>query len=216
MAGHDRESDKNAMELAVSIQLPELPYALDALEPQISRRTLEFHYGKHHRGYVNKLNAAIVDTDYAGKSLEQIVLESHKAADNAVFDNAAQVWNHTFLWNSMTPDGPLEPSGALADAMQSSFGDHDGFRAKFKESALGQFGSGWTWLVSSSDGLEIVSTGNAETPITDGLTPLLTLDVWEHAYYLDYQNGRDRYAGAFIDALAYWDFAEANLVKVLR
>lgn len=194
----------------MTIQLPDLPYALDALEPHISRRTLEFHYGKHHQGYVNKLNAAIASTDYAGDSLERIVIEAHRASDKAVFNNAAQVWNHAFLWNSMTPDGPIEPSGPLADVIKENFGDLDGFRANFRKSALGQFGSGWTWLVASSNGLDIVSTGNAETPITSGLTPLLTLDVWEHAYYLDYQNQRDAYVDTYLNKLINWAFAEEN------
>lgn len=198
------------MEQDVTIELPDLPYAMDALEPHLSQRTLEFHYGKHHRGYVDKLNAAIEDTDYAGKNLEEIIRGANRASDMAVFNNAAQIWNHTFLWNSMTPDGPGEPGGALADAINDRFGDLEGFRAKFKEAARGQFGSGWTWLVATSDGLDVVSTGNAGTPLTDEVTPLLTLDVWEHAYYLDYQNQRAAYIDTFLNDLIHWNFAERN------
>jgi len=194
----------------MSIALPDLPYAADALEPHISRQTLEFHHGKHHKAYVDKLNAAIDGTDYEGRSLEAIIAASHKAADTGVFNNAAQAWNHTFLWNSMSPTGGGEPSGALAEAINARFGDLAGLRKKFKAAALGQFGSGWTWLVRKGGTLEVVSTGNAETPLTDGSTPLLTLDVWEHAYYLDYQNKRDAYIDAYLDSLMNWDFAAHN------
>ena len=194
----------------MSISLPELPYTADALEPHISARTLEFHHGKHHKAYVDKLNAAIDGTDYSGHSLEAIIDASHKAKDGAVFNNAAQAWNHTFLWNSMSPTGGGEPKGALAEALNARFGDLAGFRAKFKAAALGQFGSGWTWLVRRAGVLDIISTGNAKTPITDGMTPLLTLDVWEHAYYLDYQNKRDAYIDAYLDKLINWDFAAQN------
>ena len=194
----------------MSIQLPELPYAADALEPHISARTLEFHHGKHHKAYVDKLNAAIAGTDYEGQTLEAIIASSHKASETGAFNNAAQAWNHTFLWNSMSPTGGGEPKGALGDAINSRYGSHEGFREKFKAAALGQFGSGWTWLVRNGGVLDIVSTGNAETPLTDDLTPLLTLDVWEHAYYLDYQNKRDAYIDAFLDKLINWDFAAQN------
>jgi Fe-Mn family superoxide dismutase len=194
----------------MSIKLPDLPYPADALEPHISARTLEFHHGKHHKAYVDKLNAAIDGTEYDDHTLETIIAASHEASDAGVFNNAAQIWNHTFLWNSMSPQGGGEPKGALADAISASFGDLAGFREKFKASALGQFGSGWTWLVSKGGTLDIVSTGNAETPLTDGITPLLTLDVWEHAYYLDYQNRRDAYIDAFLGELINWDFAGRN------
>ena len=194
----------------MSITLPDLPYPADALEPHISARTLEFHHGKHHKAYVDKLNAAIGGTEYDDHTLETIIAASHEASDAGVFNNAAQIWNHTFLWNSMSPQGGGEPRGALAEAINASFGDLAGFREKFKASALGQFGSGWTWLVSKGGTLEIVSTGNAETPLTDGITPLLTLDVWEHAYYLDYQNRRDAYIDAFLGELINWDFAGQN------
>jgi Fe-Mn family superoxide dismutase len=194
----------------MSIAFPDLPYAADALEPHISRRTLEFHHGKHHKAYVDKLNAAIAGTEHEGRSLEAIIDASHKAANPGVFNNAAQAWNHTFLWNSMSPTGGGEPNGALAEAINARFGNLAGFREKFKAAALGQFGSGWTWLVRRGGTLEIVSTGNAETPLTDGSTPLLTLDVWEHAYYLDYQNKRDAYIDAYLDRLINWAFAEHN------
>ncbi len=194
----------------MSIEFPDLPYAGDALEPHVSAQTLEFHHGKHHRAYVDKLNAAIAGTDYEGHTLEAIISAAHDAADGAVFNNAAQAWNHTFLWHSMSPSGGGEPGGALADAINARFGSLDGFRDEFRKAALGQFGSGWAWLVQTPDGLEIATTGNAETPLTDGLTPLLTLDVWEHAYYLDYQNKRDTYIDAFLDRLINWDFAARN------
>ncbi len=194
----------------MSIEFPALPYATDALEPNVSARTLEFHHGKHHKAYVDKLNAAITGTAYDGQPLEAIIAAAHEAADAGVFNNAAQAWNHTFLWHSMSPSGGGEPSGPLAEAISARFGDLDGFRTEFKKAALGQFGSGWTWLVRSADGLEIVSTGNAATPMTEGLTPLLTLDVWEHAYYLDYQNKRDAYIDAFLNELINWDFAAEN------
>jgi Fe-Mn family superoxide dismutase len=194
----------------MSIELPDLPYAIDALEPHVSATTLQFHHGKHHKAYVDKLNAAIAGTEYEGHSLEAIITASHKAADAGVFNNAAQAWNHTFLWHSMTPSGGGEPDGALAEAINTRFGNLAGFRDAFKAAALGQFGSGWTWLVRKAGALEIVSTGNAETPLTDGLTPLLTLDVWEHAYYLDYQNQRDAYIDAYLDRLINWDFAAQN------
>ena len=192
------------------IDFSDLPYAADALEPNVSARTLEFHHGKHHKAYVDKLNAAIAGTDYENLPLESIIAASYEAADSAVFNNAAQAWTHTFLWHSMSPQGGGEPSGALAEAIGERFGDLEGFKAAFKASALGQFGSGWTWLVRTAQGLDVVSTGNAETPLTDGATPLLTLDVWEHAYYLDYQNKRDAYIDAFLSKLINWEFAAQN------
>jgi Fe-Mn family superoxide dismutase len=202
-------------DMEIMITLPELPYALDALEPHVSATTLEFHYGKHHNAYVDKLNDAISGTDYEGQSLEAIIAVSHKASDASAFDagvfnNGAQVWNHTFLWHSMSPAGGGEPGGALGEAINARFGSVNAFREKFKAAALGQFGSGWTWLVRKGGALEIVSTGNAETPLTQGFTPLLTLDVWEHAYYLDYQNKRDAYIDAFLDNLINWEFAAKN------
>jgi Fe-Mn family superoxide dismutase len=159
---------------------------------------------------LDKLNAAITGSEYDGQSLEAIIAASHQAKDAAVFNNAAQAWNHTFLWNSMSPTGGGEPKATLAEAINARFGDLAGFRDKFKAAALGQFGSGWTWLVRNGGVLDIVSTGNAETPLTDGMTPLLTLDVWEHAYYLDYQNKRDAYIDAYLGKLINWEFAAQN------
>ena len=194
----------------MSFELADLPYSADALEPHISAETFGYHHGKHHKAYVDKLNAAVAGTDYENQSLEAVILASHDAGDTGVFNNAAQAWNHTFLWNSMSPQGGGEPQGALAEAINDSFGDLDSFKAQFKASAMGQFGSGWTWLVHKAGKLEIVSTGNAETPLTGGSVPLLTLDVWEHAYYLDYQNKRDAYIDTFLDKLINWDFAAQN------
>jgi Fe-Mn family superoxide dismutase len=191
----------------MSIELPDLPYAEDALEPHVSAKTLSFHYGKHHKAYVDKLNAAIAGSKYEGDALEKIIAASHAAGDTGVFNNAAQAWNHTFLWNSMSPQGGGAPEGGLADAINAKFGGLDGFKDKFKASAMGQFGSGWTWLVLEDGDLDIVSTGNAKTPLTSGSNPLLTLDVWEHAYYLDYQNQRDRYVDTFLNELINWDLA---------
>jgi len=194
----------------MSIEFPKLPYAADALEPSVSAKTLEFHHGKHHKAYVDKLNAAIAGTAYERQSLETIISESHAAADTGVFNNAAQAWNHTFLWHSMSPGGGGGPVGPLADAIHGRFGDLAGFREAFKSSALAQFGSGWTWLVLTPESVDIANTANAETPLTDGVIPLLTLDVWEHAYYLDYQNKRDAYIEAFLSNLINWEFAARN------
>jgi Fe-Mn family superoxide dismutase len=194
----------------MSVEFPDLPYAIDALEPHVSARTLEFHHGKHHKAYVDKLNAAIGGTAYDNQSLEQIILGAHDASDGGIFNNAAQAWNHTFLWHSMSPNGGGEPAGPLAGEIGNAYGDAAGFRAEFKNAALGQFGSGWAWLVRTADGLDIVSTGNAHSPLVDGATPLLTLDVWEHAYYLDYQNRRDAYVDTFLDKLINWEFAARN------
>lgn len=192
----------------MSIELPQLPYAQDALEPHITAHTLSFHYGKHHAGYVKKLNAAISsDASLQGKSLEEIM----DSASGGVFNNAAQIWNHTFYWNSMSPNGGGAPSGAIANAIDAAFGSFDNFKSQFATAAGGQFGSGWAWLVKNSAGkLEIVTTSNAGCPLTDNHTPILTCDVWEHAYYLDYQNGRGNYVAAWWN-LVNWDFANANL-----
>jgi Fe-Mn family superoxide dismutase len=194
----------------MSIEFPPLPYATNALEPHVSRKTLEHHHGKHHKGYVEKLNNAIAGTAYEGKSLEAIIAAAHEASDAGIFNNAAQSWNHTFLWSSMSPTGGGEPSGSLADAIKDRFGSVQRFRDEFKAAALAQFGSGWTWLVRTATGLDIVSTGNADTPLVHGAAPLLTLDVWEHAYYLDYQNKRNAYIDVFLNNLINWDFAADN------
>ncbi|MEC8379484.1 MAG: Fe-Mn family superoxide dismutase [Myxococcota bacterium] len=191
----------------MTIELPALPYAQNALEPHISANTLSFHYGKHHAGYVKKLNAAIEkDSSLQGKSLEELVT----GTTGGVFNNAAQVWNHTFYWNSMSPNGGGAPTGALAAAIDAAFGSFEDFKAAFGAAAGGQFGSGWAWLVKNASGnLEIVATSNAASPLTEGLTPILTCDVWEHAYYLDYQNGRGNYVSA-LWSLVNWEFAAAN------
>ena len=194
----------------MSITFPVLPYATKALEPHVSERTLEHHHGKHHKGYVGKLNKAIAGTAYEGKSLEGIIAAAYEASETGIFNNAAQAWNHTFLWSSMSPTGGGEPAGPLADAIDSQFGSAQGFRDAFKAAALAQFGSGWIWLVRTKKGLDIVSTGNADTPLVHGTTPLLTLDVWEHAYYLDYQNKRGAYVDVFLDSLVNWNFAAEN------
>jgi len=188
-------------------QLPELPYAKNALEPHISAETLEYHYGKHHATYVANLNKLIPGTEFENLALEDII----KKASGGIFNNAAQVWNHTFYWNSMSPQGGGEPSGALADAINKAFGSVADFKDKFSTSAATNFGSGWTWLVKKGDGsLDIVNTSNAGNPLTEGLTPLLTCDVWEHAYYIDYRNARPKYLEAFWN-LVNWDFAAQNL-----
>ena len=192
----------------MSIELPALPYAQDALEPHISKETLEFHYGKHHNTYVVKLNGLIDGTPDADKSLEEIVTSS----SGGVFNNAAQIWNHTFYWHCLSPNGGGEPAGAVADAINGVFGSFAEFKSKFTDSAVNNFGSGWTWLVKNADGsLAIVNTSNAATPLTDeGVTPLLTVDVWEHAYYIDYRNARPNYMEAFWN-LVNWEFVAANM-----
>lgn len=191
----------------MAFELPALPYEKNALEPHISAETLDFHYGKHHATYVTKLNGLIEGTDLAEKSLEEIV----KSSDGGVFNNAAQIWNHTFYWNSLSPNGGGEPTGELADAINAKWGSFADFKAAFNDKAVNNFGSSWTWLVKTADGsLDIVNTSNAGTPITeDGLTPLLTVDLWEHAYYIDYRNVRPNYLEGFW-ALANWDFASSN------
>jgi len=192
----------------MAIELPALPYARDALKPHISEETIDFHYGKHHKSYVDKLNGMIEGTDLDNQSLESIV----RSSDGGVFNNAAQIWNHTFYWNSLSPTGGGEPTGELAEAINASFGSLASFKEAFTQSAASNFGSGWTWLVANSDGsLAIVNTSNAETPLTDeGVRPLLTVDVWEHAYYIDYRNARPAYLEAFW-ALVNWDFVAENL-----
>ena len=188
-------------------QLPELPWSNDALAPHISPETIEYHYGKHHNAYVTKLNAAIEGTEYAEMSLEDII----KKADGGLFNNAAQVWNHSFYWNCLAPNAGGAPSGAIADAINGKWGSFDKFKEAFSASAAGNFGSGWTWLVKNSGGeLEIVNTDDAGCPLTAGQTAVLTIDVWEHAYYVDYRNARPKYIEAFWN-LVNWDFANSNL-----
>lgn len=188
-------------------KLPELPFSKDALEPTISKETLEYHYGKHHQGYVNNLNKLIKGTEFEDMDLEDIIVKS----SGGIFNNAAQVFNHTFYWNCLSPDGGGEPKGKLLDAIKDSFGSFEDFKEKFAETATGTFGSGWAWLVKDkNDKLEIVSTSNAGNPLTDGKTPLLTCDVWEHAYYIDYRNARPSYVEKFWN-IVNWDFVESNL-----
>ncbi|QHB32517.1 superoxide dismutase [Fe] [Yersinia canariae] len=191
----------------MSFELPALPYAQNALEPHISAETLEYHYGKHHNTYVVNLNNLIKDTEFAGKSLEEIV----KTSSGGIFNNAAQVWNHTFYWHCLSPNGGGEPTGKVAEAINKSFGSFAEFKAQFTDAAVKNFGAGWTWLVKKADGtLAIVSTSNAATPLTTQDKPLLTVDVWEHAYYIDYRNARPKYLENFW-ALVNWSFVEKNL-----
>jgi superoxide dismutase, Fe-Mn family len=189
------------------IVLPPLPYALDALEPYISKETLEFHYGKHHKAYVDKLNKLIPGTEFEDMSLEQII----KKSKGPIFNNAAQVWNHTFYWNCMKgDDAPKEPTGKLADAIKKKFGSFDDFKKTFSQTSVDQFGSGWGWLVKNGDGsIEIMSTSNAGLPMTQDKTALLTCDVWEHAYYIDYRNARPTYLDKFWE-IVNWEFVEKN------
>jgi Fe-Mn family superoxide dismutase len=192
--------------------LPPLPWDEAALDPVISARTMQFHYGKHHKAYVDKLNELVAGTRYAEMPLERVVMESAKSeADRKIFNNAAQAWNHTFFWHALTPGGGGKPSGEVASAIDAAFGSHDGFQKKFAEAAVNQFGSGWAWLVFKDGKLSITTTSNAGTPIAEGITPLLTLDVWEHAYYLDYQNRRPDFANAVLDKLVSWDFANVQM-----
>ena len=194
----------------MAFELPALPYAKDALLPHISAETLEFHHGKHHNAYVVKLNQLVEGTAFAGKSLEDII----KTSEGPVFNNAAQIWNHTFYWHCLSPNGGGEPAGVLADAINAKWGSFAAFQAAFNDRAVNNFGSSWTWLVKKADGsLDIVNTSNAGTPLTDStVTALLTVDLWEHAYYIDFRNARPTYLNAFW-ALVNWEFAAANFTK---
>ena len=197
---------------AAPVVLPPLPWADTALAPVISANTIGFHYGKHHQGYVTNLNKLTGGTPFADQSLEQIVRATAGKVDQAaIFNNAAQVWNHTFYWQSLRPNGGGEPPAALKAKLEASFGSVDACREELSKAATSQFGSGWAWLVADGDALKVVKTGNAETPLTSGMKPLLTIDVWEHAYYLDYQNRRADYVAAVLDKLVNWEFALANL-----
>ena len=191
----------------MSFELPALPYEKNALEPHISAETLEYHYGKHHNTYVVNLNNLIKGTEFEGKSLEEII----KTSTGGIFNNAAQVWNHTFYWHCLSPKGGNAPTGAVADAINKAFGSFEAFKEELTKSPVGNFGSGWTWLVKKADGsLAIVNTSNAATPLTSGDKPLLTVDVWEHAYYIDYRNARPKYLENFW-ALVNWEFVAKNL-----
>ena len=187
--------------------LPALPFAIDALAPNYSQEALEYHYGKHHNAYVVNLNNLQKGTEFESMTLEEIV----KKSTGGIYNNSAQIWNHTFFWNCMKPNGGGAPKGALADAINSKWGSFDEFKKAFQASAVGNFGSGWTWLVKKSDGsVDIVNMGAAGTPLTTGDTALLTIDVWEHAYYIDYRNARAKFVEVFLASLANWDFASAN------
>jgi Fe-Mn family superoxide dismutase len=196
---------------ASPLVLPPLPYAENALEPVITAKTLSFHYGKHHKGYMDNLNKLIADTEYSILSLEKIITSTAgRLEKTAIFNNAAQTWNHTFYWKSITPKGGGEPPAALKQKIEASFGSVEAFKKEFANTAVSQFGSGWTWLVLEGDMLKVVKTANADVPMTLGFKPLLTIDVWEHAYYLDYQNRRADYVNAVLDKLINWEFALQN------
>lgn len=189
-------------------ELPPLPYEMDALAPHISRETLEYHYGKHHAAYVNNLNNLVPGTEFEGKSLEEIIQQ----AKGGIFNNAAQIWNHTFYWHCLSPNGGGEPTGDLLNAIKDSFGSVDEFKNQFSQAAITTFGSGWAWLQKKGNQVEIISTSNADTPIAHGNTPCLTCDVWEHAYYIDYRNARPKYVEAFW-SLVNWDFVSEQFAK---
>jgi Fe-Mn family superoxide dismutase len=195
-----------------SISLPPLPYEQSALQPVISANTLSFHYGKHHKTYVDTLNKLITGTEFSDMPLEKIIRATASQADQvAIFNNAAQAWNHTFYWQSLKPNGGGEPPAALKRLIESSFGSVDACKKELANAAVGQFGSGWAWLVLDGEKLKVVKTGNANTPLTQAAKPLLTIDVWEHAYYLDYQNRRADHVNAVLESLVNWEFATENL-----
>ena len=193
----------------MAFELPALPYAQDALAPHISAETLEYHYGKHHQTYVTNLNNLTAGTEFENASLEDVIMKS----DAGLFNNSAQVWNHTFYWNSMAPNGGGAPTGEVADAINSAFGSYEDFAEKFKEAATTQFGSGWAWLVDDGSGLQIMKTANADLPMKHDAKALLTIDVWEHAYYIDFRNARPNYITTFLDSLVNWDFVAQNLAS---
>ena len=201
--------------MARPYSLPALPYADDALSPVISSQTIGFHYGKHHKTYIDTLNKLVAGTEFEGQPLEAVIAATAgKTSSTAIFNNAAQSWNHAFYWQCMKPKGGGKPQGAMATRVDAAFGGYEQFKKAFSEAAVTQFGSGWAWLVVENDSLKVVKTGNAEVPFTKGMTPLLTIDVWEHAYYLDYQNRRVDYVNAVIDKLLNWQFAGDNLANV--
>ena len=191
----------------MAFELPPLPYAQDALAPHISAETLEYHYGKHHKTYVDNLNKAVAGTDNENASLESIIM----SAEGPLFNNAAQVWNHTFFWNCLTPNGGGQPTGAVLDRINADFGSYDAFRAQLTEAGLTQFGSGWAWLVEDGGKLAIMKTPNADLPMKHGVKALFTIDVWEHAYYIDYRNARATFIDVVLDNLVNWDFVAENL-----
>jgi Fe-Mn family superoxide dismutase len=195
----------------MAFTLPDLPYSKDALDPHISAQTLEFHHGKHHKAYVDKANAALEGSDYDGSDLEATIKKSWADKDMGMFNNAAQIWNHTFYWHSMSPNGGGEPTGDIAAKIVEDFGSYEEFATQFKSAGATQFGSGWAWLVLDGGTLKVEKSLNADTPLVHGKTPIITMDVWEHAYYLDYQNRRPDYMGALLGELINWDFANQNL-----
>ena len=208
----DKGNALNVHQELPSIVLPPLPYAENALEPIISAKTLSFHYGKHHKAYVDNLNKLIAGTDFADLSLEEIIKVTEGQPEKvAIFNNAAQVWNHTFYWNCLDVEGRGEPPEALKQKIEESFGNFGAFKQEFAAAAVSQFGSGWAWLILEDGNLKVVKTANAEVPLTTGKKPLLTIDVWEHAYYLDYQNRRPDYVNAVLDTLINWEFALQNM-----
>ena len=212
LGGLSRVARAQTAPAAGPFSLMKLPYADNALDPVISSNTIGFHYGKHHKAYVDNLNRLIANTELEGQPLEKIILAVAGKADKAaLFNNAAQIWNHSFYWNSLRPKGGGEPPAALKQRIEASFGSVDALRKELVNASLTQFGSGWAWLVADGDKLRVVKTANAELPLTAGLKPLLTIDVWEHAYYLDYQNRRADYANALVDKLLNWEFALQNL-----
>ena len=196
----------------MAFELPDLPYAKDALEPHISAQTFDFHHGKHHKAYVDKTNELISGSAHEGKSLEELIQAASDEGNAGLFNQSAQIWNHTFFWHSMKPGGGGAPTGAVAEMINDSFGSYEEFAKQFKAAGAGRFGSGWVWLVAEGGKAKIVATLNADTPLTNpDQTPLLTCDVWEHAYYLDYQNRRPDFLQSYLDNLVNWDFANANL-----
>ncbi|MEK7301630.1 MAG: superoxide dismutase [Pseudomonadota bacterium] len=212
MSNCNLENFSKAAQADSQYVLAPLPYADNALEPVISANTLSFHYGKHHKTYVDNLNNLVANSDLAGQSLEQIIQATAGQADKAaIFNNAAQVWNHMFYWHSLKPNGGGEPSFALKQKIEASFGSLDACKKEFATAAMTQFGSGWAWLILDGDKIAVAKTGNADSPLTKHMRPLLTIDVWEHAYYLDYQNRRADYVNTILDKLINWDFAAANL-----
>lgn len=205
------------MSQAAPFELPPLPWAQDALEPVISSRTIGLHYGKHHRTYVTKLNELVAGTRFAGMALERVITETAASdRDRKIFNNAAQAWNHTFFWDCLRPGGGGKPSGTLASRIDADLGGHDRFKLEFAKAAVDTFGSGWAWLAERNGKLAILSTSNADNPLTQGATPLLTIDVWEHAYYVDYENRRPDFVAAVIDKLLNWDFAQQQLAGAKR
>ncbi len=198
----------------MAFELPPLPYDMDALAPHISKETLEYHYGKHHQAYVTNLNKAIEGTEHESKSLEQIIKDAE--LNSGLFNNAAQTWNHTFYWSCMAPDGGGAPQGEVADAIAQAFGSYDEFRKQFTEAAMTQFGSGWAWLADDGSGLKVMKTPNADLPLKHDTKALLTIDVWEHAYYIDYRNARPSYIETWLDHVVNWDFVAQNLQQNLR